>query len=68
MSNNTIHVEVKDTYQRRFYPMCQTAQIFAAIAGTVTLTDVVLKQIAQLGYKISYTMHCDLPTTNSKDM
>ena len=34
------------------YPVCQQAQIFAAIAGTKTLKEKTLDQIMQLGYEI----------------
>ena len=68
LTDTFIHIKVRDTYQRRFYPDCPIAQIFADIAGTTTRTDVVLKQIEKVGYKISYTMDGDLPTTNSREM
>ena len=32
-----------------FYPVCQTAHLFASIAGTATLTDRVLKQLVAAG-------------------
>ena len=34
------------------YPVCQQAQIFAAIAGTKTLKEKTLDQIMELGYEI----------------
>lgn len=34
------------------YPVCQQAQLFAAIAGTKTLKEKTLDQIMQLGYEI----------------
>lgn len=48
-----ITVEVKDVYGKQtVYPVCQQAQIFAAIAGTKTLTPAVIKQIKAFGYAI----------------
>jgi len=35
-----------------YYPMCEKAKAFAAIAGTKTLTDATLVQIKNLGYEI----------------
>jgi hypothetical protein len=34
------------------YPVCQQAQLFAAIAGTKTLKEKTLDQIIELGYEI----------------
>ena len=34
------------------YPVCQQAQLFAALAGTKTLKEKTLDQIMQLGYEI----------------
>jgi hypothetical protein len=34
------------------YPVCQKAQLFAAIAGTKTLKEKTLDQIIELGYEI----------------
>jgi hypothetical protein len=34
------------------YPVCQQAQLFAAIAGTKTLKEKTLDQIMQLGYEV----------------
>jgi hypothetical protein len=34
------------------YPVCEQAQLFAAIAGTKTLKEKTLDQIMQLGYEI----------------
>jgi hypothetical protein len=61
-------VRVKDSFgTRRFYPECQVSQIFADIAGTTTLTDLVLKDMAKLGYQIDYTHDGELPTANAKE-
>ena len=65
--DNKIYVRVKDSFgTRRFYPECQVSQIFADIAGTTTLTDVVLKSIDKLGFKIEYIYSGELPTSNTK--
>lgn len=65
--DNKIYVKVKDSFgTRRFYPECQVSQIFADIAGTTTLTDVVLKNIDQLGFKIESIYSGELPTSNTK--
>ena len=51
-----IEVEVRDVYgQTVFYPMCNTAKLFAQIAGTKTLTTDVLNKIRELGYSVSAT-------------
>jgi hypothetical protein len=34
------------------YPVCQKAQLFAALAGTKTLKEKTLDQIMQLGYEV----------------
>jgi len=48
---NTIKVNVKDVYgTRKVYPICQTGQLFAQLAGTTTLTDKTRRLIEQLGY------------------
>ena len=35
-----------------YYPACENAKAFAAIAGTKTLTEPTLAQIKKLGYEI----------------
>jgi hypothetical protein len=48
-----IIVKVKDVYGNRLvYPVCDNAQHFASIAGTKTLSTVVLKTIEAMGYDI----------------
>ena len=48
-----IEVRVKDVYgNQMIYPVCDAAKVFAAIAGTKTLTQQTLLLIKQLGYDI----------------
>lgn len=48
-----ITVEVRSVFgQTKVYPVCATAQAFAEIAGTATLTHRTLCQIERLGYEI----------------
>ena len=52
--NLEITVLVKDVYgQKKFYPECNKARVFASIAGTRTLTEAVLRKIMELGYKVN---------------
>ena len=39
--------------QRVVYPVCETARIFADIAGTKTLKPTTINSIKALGYKIN---------------
>jgi hypothetical protein len=49
----SIHVRVMDVYGRRVvYPVCDHAKVFAAIAGTTSLTETTLRCIQKLGYEI----------------
>jgi len=49
-----ITVEVRDVYgQVKFYPKCDSAKLFADIAGTKTLTADALKKIEALGYSVA---------------
>ena len=49
----TIHVRVMDVYGRQVvYPVCDKAQVFAAIAGTTSLTETTLRCIRKLGHDI----------------
>jgi ATP phosphoribosyltransferase len=51
-----ITVEVRDVYgQVKFYPTCDSAKLFADIAGTKTLTADALKKIEALGYAVTAT-------------
>jgi hypothetical protein len=36
----------------KFYPVCERSQIFAKIAGTVTLTKETIKHIKSLDYAV----------------
>jgi hypothetical protein len=48
-----IVVEVRDVYgNRAVYPVCEAARLFAALAGTKTLTHHALTVIERLGYLI----------------
>lgn len=49
-----ITVRVTSNYgQRVVYPVCETARIFADIAGTKTLKPTTINSIKALGYKIN---------------
>jgi hypothetical protein len=51
--NLFIHVRVMDVYGRQVvYPVCDKAQVFAAIAGTTSLTETTLRCIRKLGFDI----------------
>jgi len=48
-----ILVDVREVYgNRAVYPLCDTAKLFAALAGTKTLTHHALQLIERLGYLI----------------
>lgn len=48
-----ITVQAKDNYgHTKYYPECEDAKVFAAIAGTTTLTEQTLRRIMKLGYKV----------------
>ena len=38
----------------KYYPVCEKAKLFAAIAGTKTLTRPVLNKIKDLGYTVAF--------------
>ena len=49
----TITIEIRDIYGiRTIYPHCQTAKLFAKLAGTKTITRHALETIKALGYQI----------------
>jgi len=49
-----IKVKIKSNYgTEAIYPACKKAELFAAIAGTKTLTSDTIKKIKALGYQIT---------------
>jgi hypothetical protein len=51
MTDKTITVRIKDVYGvAKVYPVCETAQLFAALTGTTTLRPQDLEIIKKLGY------------------
>lgn len=53
LSPKEITVKVKEVYGHpKYYPHCEDAKVFAAIAGTATLTENTLRRIMKLGYKV----------------
>ena len=50
-----VQLLVKDQYgQQVFHPANRTAEVFARIAGTKTITAPTLKLIMELGYLVEY--------------
>ncbi len=50
---NEITVRVREVYgHAKYYPECDSAKVFASIAGTTTLTEQTLRRIMKLGYKV----------------
>jgi hypothetical protein len=48
-----IQVKIKSVYgNEMIYPVCETANIFAKMLGTKTLTSAAIKHIKQLGYTV----------------
>jgi hypothetical protein len=48
-----IQVQVREVYGRKVvYPVCEQGKLFAAIAGTTTLTPQALRYIGRLGVKV----------------
>jgi hypothetical protein len=48
-----ITVRITSNYgQRAVYPVCETSYKLAALIGTKTFTDRVIKQLKELGYTI----------------
>jgi len=63
MTTQSVTVEVKNVYgELKIYPVCNNAKIFAAIAGTKTLTSFTMKRIEMLGYEIISTANADWRT------
>ncbi len=53
MTTRAITILVKSAYGRLcYYPQCDDAKAFAAIAGNKTLTEASLKHIVSLGYTL----------------
>ena len=54
-----MHIQVlrKEIYGKTvFYPVCEKAILFAAIAGTKTLTHDAIRQIKAIGFNVT-TVH-----------
>lgn len=50
-----IVIERKSVYgEIKYYPICESAKLFAAIAGTKTLTRAALFKIKELGYEVTF--------------
>jgi hypothetical protein len=50
----TVTIAIKSNYGKEaIYPICETAKVFAEIAGTKTVSRGLLKQIESLGYTIT---------------
>ena len=48
-----ITVEIKNVYgEQKVYPVCYRAELFAAIAGTKTLTGPTIDRIKLMGYAV----------------
>jgi hypothetical protein len=55
MDSKEIRVRVKDVYgTTKFYPECESAKVFASIAGTTTLTEETLRRIKRLGFDVKF--------------
>lgn len=53
MTMPSITIEIRTVYgNRSIYPVCDTARLFAQIAGTKTLTASALDVIRSLGYQV----------------
>jgi hypothetical protein len=50
-----IIITAKEVYgERKYYPVCEAAKLFAEIAGTKTLTKATLYKIKDLGYAVEF--------------
>jgi len=48
-----ITVQIKSTYgNENIYPVCDTAKLFADVAGTKTLTLNIIERLKKAGYSI----------------
>ena len=55
-----ITVEKRDLYgQTKYYPKCNNAKLFAAIAGTKTHTKQAIISTISLGYKVNIVSSVD---------
>ena len=53
MNDKTITVRITSVYgAKTVYPVCETAKIFATIAGTKTLKPETINCIKALGYEV----------------
>ena len=51
--NTTITVKITKNYgNEAIYPICDTAKVFAEIAGTKTMSRKLIDQVKRLGYSI----------------
>ena len=49
----TITIEAREVYgHTKYYPLCDKAKGFAAIANTTTITEHAIKRIKALGYTV----------------
>ncbi len=52
---NEITVRVREVYgHTKYYPECDSAKVFASIAGTTTLTEQTLRRIKRLGFDVKF--------------
>ncbi len=52
---NEITVRVREVYgHAKYYPECDSAKVFASIAGTTTLTEQTLRRIKRLGFDVKF--------------
>ena len=56
MTPRKITIQIKSVYgELKVYPVCDDAKLFAAIAGTKTLTHATLCLVERLGFTIETT-------------
>lgn len=56
-----ITVEIKNIYGTdKIYPVCEKAELFAAMTGCKTLTNAAINYIKQLGYTINLKQRASL--------
>lgn len=55
-----ITIEVRSVYGvTKLYPICEKAKVFAAIAGSKTLTLATVRKIERLGYQVISVANAD---------